>query len=159
MQSRTKMNDHIKQLEKIRDSLLQAISGFPESKRNEFLFDKWNLKDVIAHLNNWMVHDINCLNAVKENRIPRWEPSTDEFNMRGTLERKSLSWDQLCQEFTKLSSYLIKIYKEYPPNLLSAKIWPDHSYETPFTFTKSNIDHWQLELENILSKSNVQHKI
>jgi len=146
------MNDQIKQLENLRDSILQAISNFPNTKREEILFGDWNLKDVIAHLNNWMVHDIDCLNAVKENRIPPWEPSTDEFNKRGTQARKSLSWDRLCEEFTKLSSHLIKTYKEYPPNLLSAKIWPDHPYETPFTFTKSNIDHWTLELKIIQSK-------
>jgi hypothetical protein len=146
------MNDQISKLEKIRDLIQQAIINFPQLHREDILFGEWNLKDLIAHLNNWMEHDIDCLNAVKENRIPLWEPNTDEFNERGTQARKNLSWNNLCAEFTNLSNQLIGIYKEYPSNLLSINIWPDHPYETPLTFISSNINHWTLELNNIKSK-------
>jgi hypothetical protein len=141
----------IVEIEKIRDSLLQTFSDFPVNSRDQILFGEWTIKDVIAHINNWMIHDIDCLTALIENKIPFWEPNIDEFNKKGTKLRKQYSWSQLIAEFRKLCDHLLEIYRNYPNNLLSSRIWPDID-ETPETFIQEHIDHWQLELKNIQSK-------
>lgn len=145
------MVNKIKKFKRIRDLVWQEIYGFPETKRAKLLFGEWTIKDVIAHLNNWMVHDIDCLTALKEGKIPLWEPNVDDFNKKGVLARRSFSWNQLCEEFTSLSDHLLNIYQKYPTGLYSSKIWPDKE-ETPEKFLEEDIDHWTLELKNIKSK-------
>ncbi len=143
--------DKITQLRLTRDCLREEFLKFPEKSRDEILFGEWNIKDIIAHLNNWMVHDIDCLTSVIEKKIPRWEPDIDEFNKKGTELRKYYSWQELLSEFNGLSDRLLETYKKFPPELLSVRIWPSID-ETPEKFILEELEHWNHELIYIKSK-------
>lgn len=126
-------------------TLSHTISSFPEEKRQLKLFDKWSPQDVVAHINNWILHDINCLEDMRMGIEPYWEPNVDSFNQMGVLKRKDLSWNVLQQEFITLGQRLIDIYTELPGDMWNILIWPDKD-ETPKTFLLEDIQHWELHL-------------
>lgn len=147
------MQDKINQFKKVREDILLFVSKYPADKREQALFDKWSLKDVIAHLSNWLVHDIDCLRALKEGREPYWEPDVDDFNKRGIEQRKSLSWDDVFNEFSNLSDELIKIYETLPNDLWEKEIWEGRK-QTANRFLREDIEHWRDEhLIEIIHKS------
>lgn len=147
------MQDKIDQLKKVRADILHFASQYPADKREIAIFDKWSLKDVIAHLSNWIVHDIDCLEALKEGREPYWEPDVDEFNARGVKERKSKSWNEIFDEFGNLSQKLVEIYEKLPDDLWEKDIWKGRG-QTAKRFLHEDIEHWRNEhLTVIIHKS------
>ncbi len=138
------MQDEINKFKRLREDMLILISKYPPSKRGKVLFGKWSLKDVLAHLNTWMVHDIDCLKSLKEGREPYWEPDVDDFNKRGVEQRKGLSWDDVFIEFGNLSDNLTRLYEALPSDLWKKEVWKG-SNQTGERFLRENIDHWQNE--------------
>ncbi len=128
----------------VKQQVKDLIDQFPENKREEILFDKWSLKDVVAHLNHWMVHDIDCLENLLKGEEPYWEPDVEEFNTKGVNARKDKSWDELYVEFTGLIEKLTKLYENLPEELQNKKIWKDKD-ETPLKFLEEDIHHWEGE--------------
>lgn len=136
----------IEEAEKARRKVKDLIDRFPPEKRERMLFDKWSLKDVVAHLNTWMVHDIDCLENLKRGVELYWEPDVDEFNERGVGLRRSNSWVEVYAEFTSLIKKLESLYRELPEELFEVNIWKDHG-ETVVKFLEGDIKH--LESEHI----------
>ena len=128
----------------IKDEISSIIEKFPQERRLDMLFDKWCLKDVVAHLSNWMVHDIDCLRAVKEDREPYWEPEVDEFNRKGVNERKEKPWNEIYGEFEKLRTELAKLYETLPDGLWNKPIWQGKN-ETAKLFLREDLSHWKNE--------------
>ncbi len=141
MKSYSELLDEFK---KISDEFGTLTQKFPAEKREEIVFDKWSLKNVISHLNHWMIHDIDCLNALLDNKVPYWEPNVEEFNQKGVILRSNNSWNQVYLEFVDLKQRLIDLYSNYPEYLRNDRIWPDKS-ETPTRFLEENIKHWRNE--------------
>jgi len=139
------MKNKIEKFKRIRQSVKDLIDQFPENHRLDVLFDQWNLKDIVAHLNNWMVHDIDCLTALKEGREPYWEPDVDEFNRKGIEERKSIIWEKIYKEFIDLGDNLINIYETLPDNLWGKSIWQKYKNQTAHRFLDDDISHWESE--------------
>ncbi len=145
------MMQPIEEFNSVSQKITQILENFPSESRTKILFDKWSLKDVIAHLNNWMVHDIDCLTALKENREPYWEPDVDEFNRKGTEERKGIVWGSLLTEFLTLKNTLLNIYKTLPNDLWDKPIWKD-KHENARLFLEEDINHWKGEHLGVLKK-------
>ncbi len=129
---------------KISEELDILIRKFPAERREEIIFDKWSLKNVVSHLNHWMVHDLDCLNALLANKVPYWEPEVEEFNRKGVEARSNNNWDQVYFEFVELKNKLLNLYKEIPEDLRYKRIWPDKN-ETPEKFLEEDIKHWKDE--------------
>ncbi len=129
------------EVDKKLDNLIQK---FPSERREEVVFDKWSLKNVVSHLNHWMVHDLDCLNALRDNKVPYWEPDIEEFNRKGVEARSNNNWEQVYSEFVELKNKLLNLYKEIPEDLRNKKIWPNKN-ETPEKFLKEDIKHWRDE--------------
>jgi hypothetical protein len=129
---------------KIAEELESLIQKFPQGKQEEVIFDKWSLKNVVSHLNHWMVHDLDCLNALLDSKVPYWEPNVEEFNRTGVELRASNSWNQVYLEFVDLKQRLLDLYSNYPEYLRNNKIWLDKS-ETPTRFLEEDIQHWRDE--------------
>ena len=138
------MDKKIQEFIKIRNEVVSTINSFSKEKRLVVLFDQWSLKDVIAHLSNWMVHDIDCIKALRENREPYWEPEVDKFNRKGFEARKDKDWTEVYKEFIDLGNQLIDLYKTLPDNLWDKPIWLNKS-ETAQKFLEENISHWKTE--------------
>src|SRR6266404_433618 len=125
----------------VKTEVKNLICRFPAENREEFLFDKWSLKDVVAHLNHWMVHDIKCLEDLKNGKKSYWEPDVDDYNKKGVEARKDMSWEELYEEFDDLQKRLILLYENIPEKLYEVDIFDDHK-ENTFTFLRGDIEHW-----------------
>ncbi len=138
------ISDKIKEFGEVRQELIEKIACFPPDQRTQTLFDKWSLKDVLAHLNHWIEHDINCLEALKRGEEPIWEPDVDIFNAQGVDKRKSQTWEEVYKEFEGQGEKLLGLYQSLPDGLWNKEFWQNRE-ETPATFLKENIDHWRGE--------------
>lgn len=138
------MNKKIEKFNSVRDEFISLADRFPEEKRLDILFSDWSLKDVVSHLSNWMVHDIDCLTALKEGREPYWEPEIEEFNKKGIEARKGKNWEEIYKEFIDLGNELSSLYKTLPDNLWGKPIWKGRN-ETAMKFLEEDIDHLQNE--------------
>lgn len=137
-------NRHLTKFKEIEDKLQILILKFPANRREEIIFDKWSLKNVVSHLSHWMDHDIFCLNSFLNNIEPFWEPNVEEFNSKGVETRKDKKWEEVFSEFVELKSKLLNLYSKIPSNLVNKKIWEDHN-ETPLSFLNEDVIHWQNE--------------
>ncbi len=141
------------QFKQINQNIKALIDQFPENQTADILVDKWSLKDIVAHLNNWLVHDIDCLTALKEGREPYWEPDVDTFNAQGIVKRKAQSWQQIYTEFVTLGNNLVSIYETLPNNLWNKPIWKNKKEQTAHKFLDEDILHWEEHLDEIQEKT------
>jgi hypothetical protein len=138
------MKDKINTFKEIKDELTKATTRFSSQQREEKVFDKWSLKDVVAHLSNWMIHDTDCLKALKKGKEPYWEPDVDEFNKKGVESRKNRAWDEVYKEFIDLGNELINLYETLPGELREKQIWEGKN-QTARRFLQEDIEHWRDE--------------
>lgn len=129
---------------KVSEELDNLIQKFPPERREEIIFDKWSLKNVVSHLNHWMVHNINCLECLIRSKIPYWQPDIDEYNQQGIETRKDWSWEKVYLEFTDLKEKQILSYENLPREFQEKKFWEDRKY-TPAIFLDQDITHWRDE--------------
>lgn len=132
----------------VKREIVNIVNEWPEGSKMTVLFDKWSLKDVVAHLSNWMIHEIDCLIKLKQGKEPYWEPNVEVFNLKGISERKSHDWDKVHVEFASLGDGLEEIYQTMPNELWDVPIWNGRS-ETAERFLQENIDHWEGHLSEI----------
>ena len=150
-------NPKIIEFEKTVRQLNKLITSFPTNKRTMVLFDKWSAQDIIAHLNNWIIHDIKCLNCLKANQEPCWEPDIDVFNSKGVRERQPNNWEEIHQEFKSLSNSLIQEYKELDDKYWNRPIWKNRQL-TPATFIIEDITHWNQHMKDIEAQLTLGNK-
>ena len=129
---------------KVKHRVKSLIDEYPPEKREQILFDKWSLKDVIAHLNTWMEDDLRALKNLKGGKKSYWEPDIDAFNAKGVDIRKNRSWSVVYKEFDHLVSKLIETYETLPEELYEAQIWGKHK-GTPMRSLQTGIEHWEEE--------------
>lgn len=133
------------------EELNKLIQKFPSKKREEISFDKWSLKNVVSHLNHWMIHNLNCLDSLAQGKVPYWQPDTDEYNLQGVEKRKNWTWEEVYSEFLDLKAKQILSYENLPKELREKKFWEDRRH-TPFSFLEKDITHWRDE--HIVSLNN-----
>lgn len=142
----------LEDFKKTRRDLVMVVEKFPKNRREEILFGDWSLKDILAHLNNWILHDISCLEKLKQGKEPFWEPSVESFNNRAIQRRKNNAWDEIYDEFISLGDELIEKYQKLPVNLRKTKIWDNKDF-TPEKSLEVDIGHWKNHLQEIVKYS------
>lgn len=118
-------NNH-KKLEKV-------INGLKKSQMVEkIILEKWTTKDILAHISAWNLEltkaTDDLLNDEKPWFINEEELTEGEFNEIETKKRKSLSLDQVLEEWQTSFVELIRRVKN-----LSTSEW---EYQTPFEWAK-----------------------
>ncbi|MFZ3302007.1 MAG: ClbS/DfsB family four-helix bundle protein [Microgenomates group bacterium] len=139
-----KYQPEIDRLKKVHQSVKELIDRYPTERRESVIFDKWSLKDVVAHLSVWLEDDVNALNNHMEGKESYWWPDVDEFNEKGVNARKELSWDEVYMEFTTLIGKLHEAYEKMPDDLFEKKMWGKHN-GTPLRSINVDIEHWEGE--------------
>ncbi len=139
-----KYQTEIDKLQEIHNKVKSLIDQYSPEKRELLIFDKWSLKDVVAHLSAWMEDDLKALDNLMEGKKSYWEPDVEEFNERGVESRKSKLWEEIYFEFTSLIDKLIDLYRNLPVELQNKKVWQDRE-ETAMKFLEEDINHWEEE--------------
>jgi hypothetical protein len=137
-------NKKISEFKSLIEKTIEYINKFPENMRETMIFDAWTLKDVVAHLNHWAQHDLNCLYALKNDEEPYWAPDVDLYNQEGVTARKNNSWEEVYTEFKKLTESVISELENLPDELWNKKFWSDRRF-TPKLFLDIDIDHYKNE--------------
>lgn len=137
------MEELIEKFIKARGKLLKTIDSFPEEKQEKILFDKWNLKDMMTHLDGWANYQLETLKQFK-NGINLEIPHNlkESINESFVAERASWVWDRVYDEFLKASQDLINEYESLPERLWEKKIWNDKE-TTPKEFIQIEISHYE----------------
>lgn len=136
------MQEKIEELKRARLTLLRAIDNFPKNKREEILFNKWSLKDVVAHISGWDIAIIDLLKSLKKGKTPCWIEGVHKFNKRSVEKRKRWSWPKVYKEFVKLGKEIIEGYESVPEELWEKRIWEKRSF-TPRKFLEIDIKHYR----------------
>ena len=139
-----KYQTEIDKLQEIHNKVKSLIDQYSPEKRELLIFDKWSLKDVVAHLSAWMEDDLKALDNLMEGKKSYWEPDVEEFNERGVESRKRKLWEEIYFEFTSLIDKLIDLYRNLPVELQNKKVWQDRE-ETAMKFLEEDINHWEEE--------------
>ncbi|OGL53247.1 hypothetical protein A3K55_02015 [Candidatus Shapirobacteria bacterium RBG_13_44_7] len=135
-------------LKSLRKELIDTIDAFPVAKREEILFDKWSLKDIIAHLSGWNIFTTESIQKFKSGNLSLWGGKVCDFNQKSINHRQHFNWQQTYDEFINSSREMIQEYESLSPDLSNQKIWPDKNY-TSAKFLKIDINHYQEHLEKI----------
>lgn len=136
------MGGLIGDFKRARLALIQVLKNFPEDRRNEILFDRWSLKDLLAHMSGWMIAATNNVKFLKKGNIPPWVESINDFNKNNVEKRKNWDWDQVYQELVKTSRKFIEKYEGLPKELWQKKYWPKRSF-TPKKILEIEVKHWR----------------
>lgn len=138
------MNPLLGDFKKVREEFIEIINKFPINKREETLFDKWNLRQVLAHMQRWD----NCLSDNVDYLLKGKEPpfygKVDDFNAVSQGFCKEWDWDKTYKEFLKGGERLIKTYEGLAETLWSHKFWKDKN-RTPEKFLKIVTNHYKEE--------------
>lgn len=135
------MKDLVDEYKQVRLEFIQIISKFPENKREEVLFDKWSLKDIIAHLSGWTDHQIDVFRDLKIGKIPESPGLVKNYNDEQVNKRSKWSFEKVLEEFLSSTDKLIKEFENLPKSLLDKKIWPDKRF-TPKIYFEFELEHY-----------------
>ena len=137
-------SDKLEEFKQVKHEVKALINLFPPSRREEVMFDKWTLKDVVAHLSQWMEDDLHALNNLVQGKKSYWYPDIERFNKEGVDKRKNLSWSVVYDEFITLIKNLEAAYTNLPVKLQESDMWENHE-GTPLRSLKVDIEHWSDE--------------
>ncbi|OGH12049.1 MAG: hypothetical protein A2857_03570 [Candidatus Levybacteria bacterium RIFCSPHIGHO2_01_FULL_36_15] len=126
---------------KVRLEFIEIVNKFPENKRGEILFDKWSLKDTIAHLSGWAAHQIEVLEDIKNNKVPKYPGHSKDYNNNEVSRRSKWSWKKVYKEFISCSNQLVNKYSHLPKSLVNKRIWPEKRF-TPRIYFEFEIEHY-----------------
>lgn len=138
------MQKRIEEFKKARFNLHQAIDSFPKDKREEILFGKWSLKDIVAHISGWDLITIKTLKSIEKSKTPGWIGSVYEFNRNSVEKRKKWNWQKVYKEFVELGGKITNEYEGIPEDLWNKKAWKSRSF-TPKKFLEIDIKHYRDE--------------
>lgn len=136
------MTDLVTQFRSASKDFFETVSSFPATKREEIIFDKWSLKDVVAHLVGWDEHFIEELDNLINNQIEKsiWV-TVSSLNRNSTAKFKNTSYQDLIKIYQQTSLKLInkltnldKIYWDKP-------LFPEKKNRTPQKYLSIWIQH------------------
>lgn len=112
---------------KAREEIAATINKFPPKKRLLTLFDKWTLKDVVAHLSGWDLFTLEAIKGLNKRKVPDWDGSVQEVNRASVTKRKGWTWEKIIDEFNALGNELHKELNKVDSGDWERKIWPNKS--------------------------------
>lgn len=135
------MYELVEKLKEARSEFIKLVESFPKEKREEVLFDKWCLKDLLAHLTGWNIHQIKALEhlvAGKQFELPK--NLKNSINIDFVQERLDRSFEKVYQEFLEASQELVETYENTPSKLWHKPLF-DKKQKTPEEFIQIEINH------------------
>ncbi len=141
----------ISELEAAIKEITNAVTNFPEYKREEALFGKWSLKDVMAHYCGWNLLTIKELGMLISGKPPiNWikESQLDAFNKYEVEKRSAKSWTEIYEEFVKSWQDLVDKYKSLDEDHWKSQYGPGVE-DTPHRSINLDIEHIQEHLVEI----------
>ncbi|MEO6728518.1 MAG: hypothetical protein ABIM99_01215 [Candidatus Dojkabacteria bacterium] len=145
--------EKLNQLETAIKALKNAVNLFPVNMSNEILFDKWSLKDILAHLSGWNLITIRDLTKLmKGEEIAQWFPETaiDDFNEQEVVKRQGENWVVVYGEFYQTLDELLATYRSLNDDQWEQQLGPNES--TPLDCIIEDLKHFGGEhLEDIRS--------
>ena len=138
------MKNNIQTFIHLHQQLLKLVEKMPEAKRNQPLFNKWDLKDILAHLTAWNKLNAYHTQCAQQNQNFKWVADTDEFNKNNIQKAKNKTWEQVINNFNTSAENLINTFKNLPEQSWDKKCGPQNKY-SPRIFLQCSIDHYQTE--------------
>lgn len=141
----------INELDAAINEITNAVTNFPEHKRDEALSGKWSLKDVMAHYCGWNLLKKKELGMLQKGKpVDTWigDNNIDSFNKYEVEKRQKNSWDDLLSEFIETWSQLIGKYKELTEDNWKTQFGPNPK-NTPLESIVVDVDHIQEHLVEI----------
>jgi len=104
-------------LKDVISAYLQLINLTPEDCRGSVLFDKWSLKDVLAHFCGWNELTIRDIERTLNGQELVWidGDEIDEFNANSVLIRQNDEWESVYREFKTNLDILLYTYEKLTP--------------------------------------------
>lgn len=136
------MKKLIEDFKKTRLVFIEALDNFPEDKREAILFDKWRLKDLVAHISGWSIAGANAVRSLKKGKTPPRVESIYQFNKLNVQKRKNWSWEKVYKELVGVSREFIKEYESLPEELWKKRYWSKRSF-TPLEIFKIELKHYR----------------
>lgn len=132
----------VSEFKQARKNFIRLINTFPKERIELILFNKWNLKNILAHLSGWAKYQKDTLRQLKKGiKIEVSKNLKDSINNDFVASREKWHWDRVYHEFLKLSRDLIKEYESLPAGLWKNKIYHDKK-DTVEDFIKIEINHY-----------------
>jgi len=149
------MDLQVKQFVNARKEFIGALDRFPEDKRDDVLFGKWTLKDVVAHFTGWDIFCVGTLKLLEKGEPASYWGDVDKFNEEVVEKSKESNWNKIYKQFMKTGEQFIREYSNIPVQLQNKLIWPSKSY-TPAKLLRINIHHYEKaqlkEIKRFLAK-------
>ncbi|MFA6519160.1 MAG: ClbS/DfsB family four-helix bundle protein [Candidatus Shapirobacteria bacterium] len=146
------MTDRISQFQSASKDFFETISSFPAAKREEIIFDKWSLKDVIAHLVGWDEHFIEELDNLINNKIEKsiWV-TIPNLNKNSTAKFKNDSYQNVIKTYQQTSQKLINKLRNLDKIYWDKPLFPEKKSRTPQKYLSIWIQHVTDHLQTIKS--------
>lgn len=140
--------DHFK---KIREEFIKVVDSFPKEKREDVLFDEWNLKQVLIHISRWDTILADNVKLLKEGKEPPFYGGVNDFNDKSMKMGKDWIWDKAYKEFIEAGQRAISEYESLNNELWETKFWKDKS-ATPLKFLGIETKHYEHEHLPVIKK-------
>jgi hypothetical protein len=115
------MDIKVNKLQKVHKQILELIDSTPQSKRNEKLFGKWTLREVLAHLSGWDKYTSDLIDGLIRGKERKWGGRVSQFNLNSIKDREGKSWDEIYKEWKKESQRLIDSYNNIPKEYMDQR--------------------------------------
>lgn len=137
------VNNLIKEFKEARADLIDTVKQFPKDKKEEVLFDKWSLKDILVHLTGWGLHQIDTLRKFqKGKRIITPDNLKASINEDRVAKGKNVDWDTVFKQFINIGEELVLEYDSLPSSLWDRRIWATKEI-TPKECIQIEINHYK----------------
>ena len=134
----------VQQFRNLHKELIGYVSQVGLDDRERVLFDRWSLKDVLAHITAWNKIDASGFQQAIEGQqhlsifIP--DDEMDEFNARAVEQARILPWGQVYDEFVKSGEELANAAMQ-----LSAPNWDTTTTDPKREVTLRKDFGWSIE--------------
>lgn len=143
------MKSLIIQFTQLRDDLVGYIQNIPLTKAEEIIFDKWSLKNIIAHLIGWDQHFIEELNHLVNHQVEKSIWVTIQNQNAHSIAKYCGSWDEVVNTYKTISQNLINNLLSLNQNLWNQPLFIEKINRTPINYLKIWIKHINDHLESI----------
>ena len=136
------MEDLLEEFKSVHKDYIDTLKKFPTDNVENVLFDKWTLKEVLAHFTGWDRFFIDSVVLLqKGKKVPYWE-NMNKYNEKSVEKIKTWSYKKVFDTFVKTGEEFIDIYKNIPDEFVDKLFWDDKNY-TPRKFLEINIHHYE----------------
>lgn len=142
------MKKQIAELSKLRNELVAVVNNYPQAQREMVIFDKWSLKDVLAHLAGWDEIAISAINTLIKGQTSEWGLSVDAQNKESVQLRQTKIWPEVYTEFVTKSQELIETYSKLSDDLWDQPLYCGKKF-SPLKFLKTDIRHYSEHLDKV----------